>query len=401
MKTILVLPGSLWQVALVRKIKELGHKVLIVDPHNSALCYEFSDGHLEADIFDSSKVNEYASANNVDAVMSDQCDIAMPVIAALCERLGLPCMSVETARLFTSKFMMREFCREHGLNFPEYKLCRTLHDVTGFLHELGRPIIIKPLDSNASHGVFRIRTDDEAEEHFDETMSFSRYEKFIVAERFIDGKEFTVDGVKTPSAHYTLAISEKHHYRHNINIADELLFSHYNSRYDYEELKRANDSFIMRSGLTFGFTHSEYKLEDSKFYLIETAARGGGNMISSLITQYMSGFDTYKYLIECATGNIHDEDFSIRDDYRERASVLKFFDTPGIGGKVKAVHGLDVLDCEEDVKHYMLNFKPGDSISECVSDSARIGFYIACSENMKKLEGVMKKIDDSFRIEIE
>ena len=207
--------------------------------------------------------------------------------------------------------------------------------------------------------------------------------------------------MKTPSAHYTLAVSEKHHYRHNVNIADELRFSHYSTKYDYEALKRANDEFIMRSGLRFGFTHSEYKIEDGEFYLIETAARGGGNMISSLITQYMSGYDTYKYLIECALGDVHDEDFSVREAYRERSAVLKFFDVQGKGGKVKAVHGLDVLENEPDVKKYMLNFREGDVVGDCVSDSARIGFYIACSESMKELEGVMKKIADTFRIETE
>lgn len=401
MKTVLVLPGSLWQVALVRRIKELGHKVLIADPHKSAPCYEFSDGHIEADIFDSVRVNEYARANHVDAVMSDQCDIAMPVVAAMCESLGLSGLSRNTAELFTSKFMMREFCRTHGLNHPEYRLCKTLNDVIDFLHELKRPVIIKPLDSNASHGVFRICNDNEAALHFDEAMRFSRKEKFIIAERFIDGTEFMIDGVKTPTAHYTLAISEKRHYSHNMNIANELLFSHYSTRYDYEELKRANDAFIMQSGLQFGFTHSEYKYEDGKFYLIETAARGGGNMISSLITQSMTGLDTYKYLIECALGNIHDEDFSVNDSFRERAAVLKFFETPGKGGKVKSIHGLDVLEGENDVKEYMLNFKAGDVIEECVSDSARIGFYIACSENMMKLEAVMRRINDAFRIELE
>ncbi|MBQ7155007.1 MAG: ATP-grasp domain-containing protein [Synergistaceae bacterium] len=401
MKTVLVLPGSYWQLELVCRIRETGNRVLVVDPHTDAPCVVASDGNLVADIFDSERVTEYARANKIDAVMSDQCDIAMPVIAALGEKLGLHALSRETAKLFTSKFMMREFCREHGLKFPEYRLCRTLRDVTDFLHELGRPIIIKPLDSNASHGVFRVSSDSEASAHFEETMSFSRYDKCIVAERFIEGTEFTVDGVKTPSAHYTLAISEKEHYRHNINIANQLLFSHYSNTYDYEALKRANDAFIMQSGLVFGFTHSEYKYEDGDFYLIETAARGGGNMISSLITQYLSGYDTYKYLIDCSLGNIHDEDFSVRDSFRERAAVLKFFGTPGNGGIVRNIRGLDFLEGEPDVKHFMLNFKAGDVIGECVSDSARIGFYVACSESMEKLKDVIRKVDANFRIELE
>ena len=99
----------------------------------------------------------------------------------------------------------------------------------------------------------------------------------------------------------------------------------------------------MQSGLVFGFTHAEYKYEDGEFYLIEIGARGGGAMISSCITQYMSGYDTYRYLIDCSLGNIKDVDFSIRPEYWERSAVLKFFETPKGGGVVRKIEGLDYL----------------------------------------------------------
>ena len=193
-------------------------------------------------------------------------------------------------------------------------------------------------------------------------MRFSRHEKCVLAERFIEGTEFTIDGIKTPSAHYTLAISEKKHFEHNNSIASELLFTHYNPNFDYDKIRKVNDDFVMKSNLKFGFTHAEYKYENGEFYLIEIAARGGGNMISSVITQYMTGYDTYKYLIECAIGNIHDQDFSLRQEFKGKAAVLKFFITPDGGGLVKDIEGLDYLESEPDIVNYRLNFKVGDII---------------------------------------
>ena len=154
----------------------------------------------------------------------------------------------------------------------------------------------------------------------------------------------------------------------------------------------------MKSNLQFGFTHAEYKYEDGEFYLIEIAARGGGNMISSCITQYMTGYDTYRYLVECATGNVHDEDFSLRSEYKDRAAVLKFFETPNGGGKVREVRGLDYLEREPDIKHYRLNFKIGDVIEDALNDSVRIGFYIVCSENMQKLRYVIDNVERQFQV---
>ncbi|WP_033148160.1 ATP-grasp domain-containing protein [Prevotella sp. P6B1] len=397
-KKILVFPGTQWQVPLIEKIQEMGHQALVVNPDPEAPGMKKADMTLISDIFDKDKVVAFGIEQHIDAVMSDECDIAMNMVAELGKAFNVPAMDEETAALFTDKFLMREFSKKHGLKYPEYKFCKTVDDAIALQKEINKPIIIKPLDSNASHGVFKCSNEEEIRKHFDESMSFSRVEKSVLAERFIVGTEFTIDGVKTPHGHYTMAISEKKHFAHNESIANELLFSHYNPYFDYDKLRATNDAFVMKSNLQFGFTHAEYKFEDGEFYLIEIAARGGGNMISSCITQYMTGYDTYRYLVECATGNVHDEDFSLRPEYKERAAVLKFFETPGGGGKVREIKGLDYIENEPDIKHYRLNFKVGDTIEDALNDSVRIGFYIVCSENMQKLREVISNVQKNFQI---
>lgn len=397
-KKILLFPGTQWQVPLIEKIQEMGHQALVVNPDPEAPGMKKADMTLVSDIFDKDKVVAYGKVQHIDAVMSDECDIAMNMVAELGKAFNVPTMDEETAALFTDKFLMREFSKKHGLKYPEYKFCKTVDDAIALQKEIDKPIIIKPLDSNASHGVFKCCNEEEIRKHFDESMSFSRVEKSVLAERFIVGTEFTIDGVKTPHGHYTMAISEKKHFAHNESIANELLFSHYNPNFDYDKLRATNDAFVMKSNLQFGFTHAEYKFEDGEFYLIEIAARGGGNMISSCITQYMTGYDTYRYLVECATGNVHDEDFSLRPEYKERAAVLKFFETPGGGGKVREIKGLDYIENEPDIKHYRLNFKVGDTIEDALNDSVRIGFYIVCSENMQKLREVISNVQKNFQI---
>ena len=400
-KNILVLPGTLWQVPLISKIQEMGHRALVVNPAPNAPGMQMADIPLVSDIFDRERIVSFGRRHRVDAVVSDECDIAMNMVAELGKIFQVQTVSTDVAALFTDKFLMREFSREHDMKFPEYKLCRTPEDALALLREIGCPIIIKPLDSNASHGVFRCDSAESVYEHFNESLSFSRVEKAILAERYIVGPEFTVDGIKTPNNHYTLAISEKKHFAHNGSIANELLFSHTHSCFDYEKLKSVNDTFVLNSGLQYGLTHAEYKYENGEFYLIEIGARGGGNMISSCITQYMTGHDTYQYLVESALGNIHDQDFSIAPEYRERVAVLKFFETPVDGGRVKDIQGVDFLGSEPDIKRFRFNFKIGDIISNAANDSARIGFYIACSEELEKLKEVMSKVQNNVHIIVE
>lgn len=397
-KNILVMPGTYWQLALVKRIKQLGHQVLLVHPYMDSPCLPYADQYLQSDIFDWDKVLQFAIDNHVDAVMSDECDIAMPMVSRLGEALGLCVQSSETVKYYTDKYLMKEFCKKHGLLCPEYQLCNTMQEAVDFFAYIQEPIIIKPLDSNASHGVYIIKCVEDIIEHFEETLSFSRVQKAVIAEKYIEGTEFTVDGIKTTDKHYILAISKKKHYKHNPCIANELFFSCEDDEYDYDKLRKINSQYVIQSGLQYGFTHAEYKYQDGEFYLLEIAARGGGNMISSVITQYLSGYDTYEYLINCALGHIENKDFSILDKHRSKCAVLKFLDTPDNGGVVKAIKGEEFLANHANILSYQLYFRVGERIEKCESDSARIGYYIGCAETRQALLELIEQVSQHLEI---
>jgi hypothetical protein len=398
---VIVLPGTKWSEGLCKKIKSKGKEILLVSPEEHPYCEKYADIFYRSDIFDVDNIVGFCCEKDIQAVISDECDIAMPVVADLGFRFGVNTLDKQTASLFTDKYLMREFSQQHGIKYPEYQLCRNIEEALDFYRQLGKDIIIKPLDSNASHGVFRICSEQDLVMHFEETISFSRVSKGIIAERYISGTEFTVDGIKTPSKHYTLAISEKKHFSYNENIAYELFFSHHNEKYDYDKLRNTNDFFVDQSSLKFGFTHAEYKYENGEFYLIEIAARGGGNQISSIITQYMSGHDTYDYLVDSALYGPKEKNFVINNAFLNRASVLYFFSVPKNGGKVKEIKGEEFLKKNAAILDYRLNFNVGDTIHDAENDSVRIGYYIAGAENEDSLQSVMNEVNEKFEIILE
>ena len=65
------------------------------------------------------------------------------MIARIGEKFHLATIGSAEARLFTDKYKMKEFCRQIGLNYPEYRLCKTEEEVLLFLREIKKPIIIK------------------------------------------------------------------------------------------------------------------------------------------------------------------------------------------------------------------------------------------------------------------
>lgn len=398
---VMVLAGSKWQIPFIKKLKEKGHYVINVNPYEDSPAFAYADEFVLADILDRERCLQIAKEKKVDAIMSEQCDIAVPVIAELCEKLCLPTISVYAAELYTDKWKMREFLKKNELPCPMYRKCTSYEQASEFLMTLGRKMIIKPMDSNSSHGVFTVYPREDFSERFSETLRFSKCEKAVLCEAYIEGTEFTVDGIQTREGHVSLAISEKKHFAHNENVASMLYFSHQNKRFDYEKLKKTNDRYVELSGLPYGLTHAEYKYENGEFVLIEIGARGGGCLIASHIVPVMSGVDNYELLISGMEQNVIEKRPEPNADYRERCAVLKFFETPKGGGTVTAIKGKELLERSENILAWQFNFKEGDEIVPAKDDSTRVGFYIAYGETEEELQQLMIQIEETVTIELE
>lgn len=397
-KKVMVLAGSKWQVPIIKKLKEAGCEVWNVNPFENSPGFAFSDGFGLLDVRDKQACLEFAKQHNIDAVLSEECDIAVPTVAYVADELKLPSIGADMAELYTNKYAMREFCKNNGLLYPKYRKCKSVDEAKAFLREINGKIIIKPLDANSSRGVFTIENEAELEKHFAEALEYSKFEKCVIAERYINGTEFTVDGIKTPDKHYTMAVSEKKHYKSNENVASELYFSHSNRNFDYEKLRQTNDRFVNLSGLPFGLTHAEYKYENGEYYLIEIAARGGGNLISAEIVPIMTGIDNYSYFMDCCINGAKRQNFDIPEEFQPRCAVLKFLDVPGKGGVVKEIDGIDFLQNCPNITTWDLSFKTGDTIKPAKDDSARIGFYIAYANSREELDNIMKQVENKLNI---
>ena len=398
---ILVIPGSEAQVALINKIKSEGYETVCINPYSDSPGFQYSDFSVNADILDKANTLHVAKKYAVSAVISDECDIAMPVVAYVGVQMGLSTISNSDAELYTNKYRMREFCRQQGYDFPKYAKCTEISEAVEFYDALkSGKMIIKPLDSNSSRGVYTIKEKRDISLYFSEAIKYSHKEHAVICENYIEGSEFSVDGIVINGKHYSLAISQKKHYEYNPNIACELFFSYSNPNYDYNLLRTINDRYVEATKLKMGFTHAEYKYENNKFYLIEIGARGGGNFISSHIVDKMVKLDNYKILIEQSLGNKVSIDHEMPEIYKERCCVLKFFDIKK-AGRVKEIKNEKILSDNPCIVMYQFHFNIGDMVKKAENDSKRVGFYIACCESRKELERLMQQIDEMVQIIVE
>lgn len=397
-KKILILGANVNQIPLIQRAKRFGLYTVVCDFRMNVPGVEFADKFYHTDCLDVNRMVEIGREEKVHGIItnSEPLFLAMSKIAT---KLGLRSLTEETTNLFKNKYLMREFCRKNGMLSPRYRLCLNINEALDFYTTIQKKCIIKPLDNSASRGVFSINSRDDLLKYFEESIGNSTLEnKGVIIEEYISGTEFTIDGIKTNSGHKSLVVSKKKHYDYNENVAYQLYFSDTDKQFNYNELRETNDFLVNQTNMPFGLTHAEYKYYNGQFYLIEIQARGGGNFIATDIVPYMSGIDTYDLNILWAIG----EDVDIQIDYNclpNHYAVLHFFDTPKEEGRVAKIEGEDLL-VNETMKYELL-FKTGDTIQRATNDSARVGYYIACSESEEYLLQLMKKIDETFKIILE
>lgn len=396
MAKIMVIAGGDWQIELIKKAKSMGHYVICSNLYEDSPAFPYADACEVANVLDKEKNLEIAKKYMPDAVISDQSDIAVPTVAYLNEKLGLQGIGIKKANLFTDKSLQRQFCKEHEIAIPDFKVCKTLDDALPLLKKYNK-IVIKPIDSQSSRGVYTIQSENELRNKYQETISWSNRKKVFLAEEYMEGDEFTIDGLVVHGHHYPLCISIKEMYPQNPNISRMQSYSYLSDKYDYDLLRKMNKAFIESAGLSMGLTHSEYKYYNGKFYLIEAGARGGGSNLSGKIVPFMSEIDNYDYLIKEALGENVDEELVKNKIFSQKKYVImRFFDFGE--GNVDYVKGLDYLKKHPMLIDYQMEVKPGDVLRQPAYGRLRPGHFIIGSDSKNDVIHEAEKILDHVKV---
>lgn len=81
MKKIMIIGAGLNQLPIIQTAKKQGRYVLVVSPQGDYPGIGIADEWLECDIFDIDRIIEYGRERKIDGVLSDQSDMAAPIVA--------------------------------------------------------------------------------------------------------------------------------------------------------------------------------------------------------------------------------------------------------------------------------------------------------------------------------
>jgi biotin carboxylase len=387
-KTVLFVGAGRHQRRAIQRAKELGLRVAAVDRNPDAL------GLAEADI---ARVVDYADADavlkalgrvKVDGVLTVSADSAVPVVAAIAERRGLPGIGVETAHLMTHKVAMRRRLAEAGVPQPRFAALRKLSERHRALDEVGVPAVLKPADSGGQRGVFRIDSMDDVETHLHEAISTSPTGEAIL-EEFVDGTEMNGiviarDGEPTP-----LTLSDR---LRPPGIGFGVGWIHVYPATAYgdqlEESERVAAYAVKVLGLENGIAFPQLiAASDGRVALVECAARIPGGQMADLV-RHAVGVDLVEVQLRFALGKeLPDELVQPRFEQPLAIRFLTAEPGPLPTGRVVRVGSLEKVLAFPGVVQAETYLQPGETIRPVRLDGDRRGYVIAVADtNLAALE---------------
>jgi biotin carboxylase len=195
-RSALILGTLAGQVDAVQLLKARGWRVLTCGHRREGPGVEAGDGFFLVDILDVDAVTQLAADQQADVVYSVGSDIAMPTIARVNARLGLPGFhDVELTDTLQRKDLLRASLEQANLSPVEHRKVTAAADVDGFPVY---PAIVKPSDSQGQRGITIVADAAAAREAVSDALPHSKSGTAVI-EEWLDGPEisvhaFAVDG---------------------------------------------------------------------------------------------------------------------------------------------------------------------------------------------------------------
>jgi biotin carboxylase len=303
-KKILIVGCGMSQIPTFQSAYKLGVRTVGVDFNPDACAVELADEFEQCDIKDEEGVLEIALKHKVDGIVVPGTDF--PATGAyVSERLGFPTTSLQVAELCTSKIKQKEFLRNEGFLVPRvYKIEKGLSPYKVFLPN--GIYVIKPDDNMAARGTLKVHYDSnndwpklikaiEVARHFSITGD-------VLAEKFEEGMELSVDSLVYDGEVYVFAVADRH-------FALDPYFievGHTMPSVLNQEMQREVITTFTRAvkalGITFGSAKGDLKISKDGIMILEIANRISGGVLSGWTVPYSTGYYPHEDLIKIHLG---------------------------------------------------------------------------------------------------
>lgn len=206
------------------------------------------------------------------------------VAAVAAAELGLKFHSPYAVAASRNKFVAREKFRHCGLLVPDfYRIPVAAAPPAARFY----PCVLKPLGLSASRGVIRANNDKEFVEAFARIRTLLAHEEFrdfIQVERFIEGREFALEGIVNGGALEVVALFDKPDPLDGPFFEETIYVTPSRESAKVQEaIVEATRTALAALGLRDGPVHAEMRVNGDGVWILEVAARPIGGMCAKAL----------------------------------------------------------------------------------------------------------------------
>lgn len=384
-KKMMILGAGALQVPAIKKAKEMGYEIILVDYDPDAVGFELADVKLVVSTLDQEEVLKQARIYKPDVVITSTSDGPVRTAAYVNEQLGKqPDLSYEDSLCATIKSYMRERLKECHIPIPQYFVVKNGKEFQDAVQALNGDMIVKPADNAGSRGVVLIKKDAQSgKTQPEDTLAVYEYSKsnsrngVVMVEEFMEGEEVSVESMTVNGETTIITITDKMTtpppYFVELGHAEP---SRHPAKLQ-EQIREITKQAVAAIRLQNGPSHTEVKLTKNGPKIVELAARLGGDFITSRLVPLSTGVDMVGNSVILATGG----QVELAKKW-DKGAAIRFIS--GESGTIKQITVPKEVYGFPGIEEIVLYNKAGDTSNGTKSSNDRLGHVIATGKDAKE-----------------
>ena len=395
-KTLLIVSGGIEAADAAKRAKEMGLHVVVSDINPHSPGFAFADSCLIADVYGAEETAAAAERYNrkvrkIDGVLCVAADA--PVTAAMvAERLGIPGIPVEAARIACDKLRMKEKFLAAGVPVPWFSAVSTVQSLQRIAIERGSKLVIKPVDSRGSRGVQRVAEVKDLSAAFTLAQDHSPSERVMV-EEYLSGPQVSTESLIVDGRCYTPGFSDRN-YEYLDRYAPFFienggdLPSHLPPDIQ-DKVKDVVARAAMALGITNGTVKGDIVVHKGEPYVIELATRLSGGFFCTREIPLNTGVDFIGAAIRIALG---EKPTPEELEPKGQRPVIQRYAFPD-PGEVVSIEGEENARTIPGVAEVIVTAKPGDVIPPAGDKRPSAAMVLATGDTR---EAALKAANDAL-----
>lgn len=388
-KNILIIGAGYNQLNLVRSAKELGYTTVVIDIVDDSPGKQFSDFFYVLPPTDFKAHCSVIEKHDIKGIATTQMEKPLQFMAKLAAKYGFNFPKEESVLWARNKFLMKQRFLKNSVACANGVLIRSKEELLEKdFSNFEFPLIIKPVDSFSSRGVYKVNDLNELKERHEITKTFSSDGTALV-EEFISGNMISVEGFVFKNKPTIIQLTERYKFTPAPMFVE---LGHIQpasiSGDEKEKVTQLISDVVKALELNNCGFHAELKLTDKGPYIIEIGARLGGDFNASHLVPNSTGIN-----IEKAIASVAMNEEPVLPPRKDRFSMIKWIEFPA-GKKVRHINAAKFpKELESNIVECKILLKGGEEIPAITDSSKRKGYVIVKGKSREEV------IDISLQIE--